>query len=120
MDFEGILTRHLNELVVTLATSCPDYRDTKFSAKFVDGNRVIAEFAKNDDRFAAEAKLVKEKESAKFVLESFVETTFHSFARSRLYLFNFFFLGGGSDPLFLSSSLALHFFRLFFLVTPPC
>jgi hypothetical protein len=34
----------------------------------------------------------------------------------------FFFLGGGgvSHPLCLSSSLALHFFHLFFLGPPPC
>jgi hypothetical protein len=40
--------------------------------------------------------------------------------RRRTYTCNFFFGGGGSDPLCLSSSLAFHFFRLFFSCPPPC
>jgi hypothetical protein len=38
-----------------------------------------------------------------------------------LILFSYFFGGeGGSDPWCLSSSSALHFFRLFFSCPPPC
>ena len=77
LNFEGVLSRAFNNLNVQLQTSCPDFRDVRLSANF-GGNKFETEFVKNEGRISAFANLEKQG-STKFVLQSKLESSFHSF-----------------------------------------
>jgi hypothetical protein len=74
-----MISQGLTSLNVQLKTSCPDLKEVSLKAK-IGGNKFETEFVKNEDRFTVVANL-EQQGSAKVVLQSQLESTFHSFAR---------------------------------------